>query len=466
MKIHWLVGLRLTGLLIAICLAVSACNKTPSLSPEAARQNRLDWNLKTLVGAYEDNGDTDAKWDESATNALTEFARARASVTDADEPVAEIISTNVAAAVHAGCDDPMINYLFIKYAMAQTNSKEAFVKAFSKMAKDMNQSGYPPIRKFYAAARTLDQIFYAYGTNSFRQPVETETMPLLNNSLNATLADKTMPAQEAYEVADLILSLMGGGTNFYEQTYHCVEKPLFENWPEADTTWLLKGSAYIHMAWDARGNGYADTVSDEAGKLFDERLATAEDALEHAWKLNPKDLKIPLQMMSVMLGQGGGRDRMELWFNRAMELDPNNYTACHDKLYYLEPKWYGSDEDQLAFGRECVQSKKWGGQVPLILVDAHVWINARLDKSEQAAYWKRTDVWADIQSAYDRFFELNPDAIGYYHNYAWYACHAEQWDKLNALIPKLGPVNYAFFGGRDEFDKMVQLARQHTNDPK
>ena len=30
---------------------------------------------------------------------------------------------------------------------------------------------------------------------------------------------------------------------------------------------------------------------------------------------------------------------MELWFQRAMELNPNDYDACNYKLLYLEPKW-------------------------------------------------------------------------------------------------------------------------------
>ncbi len=68
----------------------------------------------------------------------------------------------------------------------------------------------------------------------------------------------------------------------------------------------------------------------------------------------------------------------------------------------------------------------------------------------------------DIKASFERFFELNPGATGYYHNYALYAYRAEQWDKLNELLPKLEPVNYSFFGGKEEFDKMVQIAREHS----
>ena len=240
---------------------------------------------------------------------------------------------------------------------------------------------------------------------------------------------------------------------------------MLENWPDDYTVWLLKGRAFIDMAWHARGSGWAYTVSDKGWEHFNERLATAQEALEHAWKLNPKDPEIAHQMMTVMLGQGGGRDRMELWFNRAMVLDPNDYEACSKKLYYLEPKWYGSVDDMLAFGRECVQNKQWGGDVPLILVDAHNFI-AGIDKSEQTNYWKEPEVWSDINAAYERFFEANPGTTGRYYQYAWYAYNFKQWTKFIELISKLEPINYDYFGGKAAFDKMVQFAKEHADKPK
>ena len=36
---------------------------------------------------------------------------------------------------------------------------------------------------------------------------------------------------------------------------------------------------------------------------------------------------------------------------------------------------------------------------------------------------------------------------------------------MNA-IPKIEPVNYTSFGGKDAFDKMVQLAKEHAGEPK
>jgi hypothetical protein len=451
------------GLCVMVCLSLTACSK--KVSPQEVKQTRLAWNLTMLVGAYKNASYTDAKWDESATNALVEFARSRSQSLESDEDWTTIIRSNCDAAVQVGCDDPMIRYLYIKFSMSQTNTPQAFADVFCETADKLQQSSYPPIRKFYAALRALQQVYYAYSTNADRETIHELAQGIMNNLMD-TLDDKTTPPEEIYDACHETLAAYSGGKTAYEDCYNKIEQPLFQNWPNESISWLLKGEAYVQMAWLARGGGYANTVTEDQWKSFRERLATAEKSLDKAWKLNPKDERIPREMMTVELGQGKGRDRMELWFNRAMKLDPNDYDACSAKLYYLEPKWYGSTEAMLEFGRECVTNQAWKGQIPLILLDAHKSIQRQyVDDSGKNDYWKQPEVWSDIKSAFDRFFELNPDAIGWYHNYAWYAYQAGQWDTLNEIIPKLGPINYSFFGGKDEFDKMVELAKVHAGKP-
>ncbi len=272
-----------------------------------------------------------------------------------------------------------------------------------------------------------------------------------------------MPAEEAFEMCDAALSsIKGSGIADYPayiQAYQCIEKPIFQNWPDAYTTLLLKGEGYIQLAWAARGPGFANTVSDEGWKLFAERLAVAENALTNAWQLNPNDSRIADNMVEVEQGKDD-RDQLEIWFNRAITLNPNDYAVCSTKLNFLEPKWGGSKEEMLQFGHECVTNTQWGGNLPLILLDAHYFISYMFtNQTDQENYWKQPEVWTDLDTAYKRFFEINPNATSRYYQYAWYAYKCEQWTKFVELIPKLGPVNYDYFGGKDEFDKMVQLAK-------
>ncbi len=474
---RWL-PLPLFGCLL--CLA-AGCKKAPApapalpsrpksarepVSPEAAQRQRSEWNLKTLAGAYESAGKTNAAWDGYAKGALNEFARARVGIRDPGEVWEYVIATNCSLAIAAGCDDPMVRYLFARFPPGPpTPEPKAQVDALLEAATRVQDSTYHPLRKFYASFRTMTQIHEVFGYTNIPSRLQAF---LKGNQIGTDLAnaleDKTMPAEEAYEAARESLRDYRGDKERYAAWYRPAENLLFGNWPQASTTWLLKGEAYVEMAWQARGGGYADTVSPEGWKLFRERLAVAREALEKAWELDPDDCRAPTEMIRVVEGEQSGREQMELWFSRAMALNPKNEQACRNKLHYLYPLWYGLREAMLAFGKECVASTNWGGNVPLILCEAH-WDYSYFLKqdAEREGYWKRPDVWPDIKAAFERFFQLNPGEIGGRHQYAWYAYRCEQWAELNKQPTMLGYTNYEYFGGKAAFDKMTSLAHEHAS---
>ena len=433
---------------------------TPSQLPNETKQQILTWNLYTLIGAHDRAGFTNVLWDGPADAALIEYAKVRARMESTNPAFRRIIFTNASAAIQAGCGDPMLKYLALRYSPQDLHDYQDLASKFFEIAKAIHRTTYPSLRKFYADARVLENL-KQMTNEAFIFPIRIQTLPHLTNDLDVALTDNTMPSQEAYDAASFALSV-SQNKFAYQRIYDSLGK-LFDTWPYDYRIWLLAGQANVHMAWDARGTGWADTVTDEGWRAFNARLGVARRALEHAWILNQQDTAIAHEMMTVALGEGGDRKNMELWFNRAMDLDTNDFEACSHKLYYLEPKWYGSDDEQISFGRECVRSQKWGGRVPLILVDAHYGVCNRLDPSDRDAYWKRPEVWTDITASYERYFELNPAAINGYQKYAWYACEAEQWGKLNELLAKIkgAKINYNLFGGEDGYNKVLQLAREH-----
>jgi hypothetical protein len=464
MKFNGLAGLLSLGLGIALALSGLACNRKSSwqqLTPAAAKNTRLAWNQKTLLDVYKQSGFSDARWDDSVQTAFDEFARSRAGLLDPGETYGDTISDGCQTAISVGCKDPMIAYLYARFGPARGRDAHTIAMAYLDAAKRMQSSSYPDIRKFYASLRAVNQLYDADGTNVDQN--EINQAGDVEGLLLSAIQNQTMPPDEAYEACSEALADYDATPEYYTNFYARIETVLNRNWPADSQTWLLKGEAFIAMAWQARGSGYADTVTPDGAKLFDQRLVLARKYLEYAWKLNPQDGRIPRHMLTVELGQGSGRDGMELWFSRAMKLNSNDYAACSAKLQYIEPKWYGSTDEMLKFGRECATNPNWNGEVPLVLVDAHVSIQRQYaSDANKADYWKQPDVWSDIQTAFDRFFELNPDATGWYHNYTWFAYQAGQWDKLNELLPKLGPVNYNYFGGKDAFEQMVQLAKEHA----
>jgi hypothetical protein len=463
---------------LALILATACHRTTPGVSNTLSADGRpllhnarykdlLAWNLKTTVEPYENGTHKSFKWDDAARKALIEFAQTRGNAVPVDDRSTGFIASNVTIAVEAGCDDPMVHYLYIRFSPDETNTGTALADEMAATAKDLEQSPYPPIRRFYAAARGIQQFMTAYRTNAGDQPAAHDLDYFFGENMMATLTDKTMPAEESFEVAYLCMSMTGRNPEGYQRAYQKLEPLMFASWPNDSTTWLFKGYCYIQMAWIARGAGFANEITPQGWTGFSNNLAIADEALNKAWELDTKDERIPVQKMELAVAEEKPRSEMEMWFGRAMALDPNNSDACAEKLRYLQPIWYGSGPEMIAFGRECASNMDWGGTVPLTLVTAHLQIWQLMpDSEEKSNYWKQSEVWVDVKSAYDRFFDLNPTAVGYYHDYALYAYRAERWDVLNELIPKLEPVNYAFFGGRDAYDRMVQQAQEHAGNKK
>lgn len=400
-------------------------------------------------------------WDAAAKACLQEYYPLRSVKNPAPDEIQKRVVPHLKRALVAGCDDPFLQYLSLRFvATDPPRDAKSFAEEFARLVPRMQETGYSDYLKFCVTLRGSQAI----------KAAQNNTPPLVHQYrhdsvkyLAQCLADTKMPALQVDEALQLLYDALKLNSSSLRSALTGLEDSLTKNWSKLAAHHLFKGRVYIKLAWEARGSRYADKVTELGWKGFEENVTLAEKALSEAWTLDPKDSRIPVEMITVELAQGKGRQRMELWFQRAMALDSANLSACNAKRNYLEPKWYGSASEMLAFGRECVASKVWKGRVPLILLDAHEGLAAYIkDPDERKAYWKQAEVWKDVKHAFERFFELNPEQIGWRHNYAKYAYLCEQWDDLNRQLKLLGEVNYDFFGGKPAYDKMVRLAKEHA----
>ena len=354
----------------------------------------------------------------------------------------------------------MIAYLNLRYNPG-TNSDQA-AETYKRTADRMLASGYSSVRKFYVALRASQAVKQA-GNETNRVSEDTARLRYFaSKQLIQMLHDRTTPLEEAADGFHELSQALKSNSRAYVEHAGAAEKAIMERWPREALALLVRAEFNIQYGWHARGTGFADSVTEEGWKLFKERLTVSKESLQTAWDLRPSDERIPLEMLTVVTALAGGRAEMEKWFSRAMALNTNGYDACLRKLMFLEPKWHGSPEAMLQFGAECVTSTNWGGWVPLILVEAHDTLERYARKQGDTNYWDNAEVWEDIKSSFDRFFSLCPDAIGWRHNYAKYAYRCQRWDDLRRQIALLGPINYEYFGGKAEFDKMVRLAEEKS----
>lgn len=427
----------------------------------AGKESWLEWNLRTLVGDYERIGQKNAKWDAPAKKALEAFARATSTpLLENDESETAHIAP-LQEAIQAGCSDPVIRYLHLRLLHATKIPPDA--AQYRDVAMRTTYSLYSDVRKFYASMRAAEMLDSAED-NVINRRESLQFWRATTNHLNRMVQDANTPADGLVKCFDDLFEATRGNPTRFESFYQMLEPAMFKSRPESHVPHLIRGKFNINWAWAARGNGYADSVTEQGWKLFGERLKLAEQSLQKAWDINPTDPRIPYEMINVELGQGNGRDRMEIWFNRAMKLVPNGVRVCVCKLHYLQPKWHGSSEEMVAFGRECLESKDWGGSVPLILVEAHK--SAAISSGSSVAggpYWRQPAVWNDIKNSYEKFSRLNPKSSITKPGLARYAYLCGQWAELNQILKQIGPVtDYTPFGGQIFFDKMVKAAEENT----
>ncbi len=432
---------------------------------------RMAWNKKTLGDAYEAHGDKNSKWNTQARESLALFAQMRSVAdrnTKANVQMDQALRVAVKDAFEAQCPDPMIRYLHLRYygvTEGDTKSTGRFTQEQLEIGKALELSHYPPIRKFYGTLRALNSfVRFAPATTTGRRAARVKCLELIERSLGHlrdVLEDPTTPHFEAFEATEEFLNAMMGPDDIRGAHFTVVHDLLLKHHAKSGLAAYFKGNFYIDMAWLARGNGFSDSVSPEGWTLFARRLDVASAALNEAWELNPSAPHVANRMLSVELGQGKGRPRMERWFRRAMQLDNSNYRAASSKLNYLEPKWYGTEEDLLAFGQECLKSEVWRGEIPYIAVHAHERAAFYRGDAKDNKYWKQPSVWKECQQAFEKLFQMNIQAEGYHHNYALIAYRCDQWQVFDREIKRMTYTNYTYFGGKSEFDSMVSNAVTH-----
>ena len=469
--------MRLPALPAWACLALIV--PTPALLAEdrpipqdPARQaraalERLEGNRRTLAGAYDRVGKKDPKWDRPAREALEAAAL---SFSHAADPGAgpEDVFGPARRAVDAGCDDPLILFLLADSSRPPNVPDPAELERRRlAAAAAMERGDYPPLRKALALAGAgMIRARKAPATPEDRK----EAARLFAAALALAPRDVAKEAKRA-EVEgdwfDLVKGLIAGyrAIGLDQKTAH--EKVDAALSPAASLKAFrlqIKAASLIDEAWEARGHGMAGSVTEKGGRTFEACLGESYKALIQAWSADPKGYRTPTLMLRIMTGLGGERAEMEAWFRRAMELKGDNAVACAEKMNYLDPKWYGSREELMAFRQACRATGNWRGGLTLVAADAHVRWSMQLDQAEMIEYLHSPEVWGEVKAIYDEYLGHYPRDDAARSVYAGIAYrgshHAEAEKEFNALGDRLvGSRAFPLEDARKYQDFFARMAR-------
>lgn len=375
------------------------------------RRDRADWFRRTIEGPYIKLSKHDARWDKLGRKAIDLLVRNTVGQTDPEVTGDEVFRA-VKAAVDAGCDDPYVAYIFSRLVIGEKEfNDEQQTRLRREATKAFGASKYPAFRRAFAYGRAGDSATQSTVlTDELRKEAEVDYEAVLALLPESVATDERNEFWEDTWFRNLTSVIAGYRKLGLEPTaaFAKVDSALAKLPKLKVLRLVLHGSFWVHYGWEARTDALAPQVPEGAWKVFHERLVNARQALEEAWRLRPNEARTANLILQIEKGIGGDRETMELWFDRAMKANGDNYGACITKLDWLDPKWHGNAEEMLAFGRACAATKNWWANLTILNGEAHRRYWWYLDDAEGLKYMQKEEVWAEIKPVYEEFLKHYP----------------------------------------------------------
>jgi len=115
--------------------------------------------------------------------------------------------------------------------------------------------------------------------------------------------------------------------------------------PEKGEPAVAMAGFQLYLAWYARGNGYAHTVTEKGWKEFHEHIERAREILENAPAGAKKDPHFYSVWITIYLAQGGTLEEVQEKFEAGQNADPTYANLYYGMTNFLQPKWHGENVD-------------------------------------------------------------------------------------------------------------------------
>lgn len=164
-------------------------------------------------------------------------------------------------------------------------------------------------------------------------------------------------------------------TELLQEMAAAIEEHIDDAWARE----TLLGAAQIAMAWSMRGHGRADTVTPEGWRGFGKHLLLARAHLLKAHAIAPDRPEAASYLIDVSRGgmPPAGTTARD-WFDRAVEAELDYLPAYESFARTVSIRWGGSEEQLDAFANECIETGRFDTRVPLMALEAYIWMERDL----------------------------------------------------------------------------------------
>ncbi len=170
------------------------------------------------------------------------------------------------------------------------------------------------------------------------------------------------------------LLLEGAREGFVDSVHEEIHKEISQM--PAVKPWLKKwveGIHYHKLGWEVRGGGYSNTVSSENMAIFRRNMTKARRVVAEAWELGPKHPAVAADLIAMSLNQGDTVSKLDMrkWIEEMVKVQVDYDEGFSGVLWGLRPRWHGSTEEMLKFGKQCLNTNRFDSSTPLWFLQAH-----------------------------------------------------------------------------------------------
>ena len=351
------------------------------------------------------------------------------------------------------CTDPLV------LIVAADNSLNYFdmVHRFERALAAYPGTGHRAYPEFYG---TIKLIFELGDNAPGAGALNSSALKLLPECF----ADGSFTPGDQQEIAEIFVN--DWGNEFFFRNANSVCRIIHQAGPSYQ--WLaltLDGEREIRAAWQVRGHGWADTVTEEGWQGYRDHLAKAREHLTQAWNLQPGFPMAPRLMITVALGDS---DETRTWFDRALLAQLDYPGAWEEMRWGLRPRWHGSEAALLTLGRTAIKTGRFDTEVPRKFLDCVADVESEMELAPGRHIYGRDDIWPDIQKMYQGYIDASAQSHwshlgGWRTSYAVVAYFAGKYDvareQLEALDWKPVPEHLRDWGVDLSFMPLEVAAR-------
>ena len=221
-------------------------------------------------------------------------------------------------------------------------------------------------------------------------------------------------------------------------------------YPDSVTARIATASVWYQYGWEARGFGYANTVSDESKKIFTDSVDKALILVSKA-PANPIDDCPERYRLLLGIGKTQGWDRQTFisTLDRAIKFEPQYYSYYIQTIEYLEPRWYGQEGEWISFANTAdLLARRVGNREIYTRLITRMWQN------EWQFFDDVTVSWEKMKKGFYDIEREHPNSPYNLNNLAKFACLAKDKDTAKAALEKIGNEPYMdlWANGKINFD--------------